>query len=95
MRKILVISLIIILFFNYSINAEFISEDSESFCINNLENINSIRNEIENVVIVSDSDPYFGIIGAYIACWYDKNDNISGLLPFLVQSNKKLTNSIR
>jgi hypothetical protein len=51
----------------------------------------SIRNSIEDMVIIPDNNPFFGIIGSYIACWYDKCINFSGLIPLLVQNHEILT----
>jgi len=43
-----------------------------------------------NCVIISDSDPYFGILGAVFACQYPKEENDS-LLPLMVARNNQLT----
>src|SRR4030042_3401889 len=55
--------------------------------------INSNRKLIENAVIIPDSNPFFGIIGSYIACWYDKDNNSTGLLPLLVKQNERLSDN--
>jgi hypothetical protein len=51
------------------------------------------RNIVEDIIIISDDDPYFGIIGSYIACWYDSFDKTSGLLPLLIQKDGYLNNN--
>jgi hypothetical protein len=51
----------------------------------------SIRKLNEDAVIIPDTNPFFGIIGSYIACWYDIDSNITGLLPLLVQNNEKFS----
>lgn len=45
------------------------------------------RNLIEDVIIIPDSNPFFGIIGSYIACWYDSINRSSGLIPLLIQKD--------
>jgi hypothetical protein len=69
-----------------NVNGEnIIPKESESL------NLNRILNE--DLVIIPDSNPFFGIIGSYIACWYDIDSNITGLLPLLVQHNEKLSDT--
>jgi hypothetical protein len=53
----------------------------------------SIRNPTEEVVIVPDSDPYYGIMGTYAACWYDVERNESGLNPLLVHQEGILSDA--
>src|SRR4030042_3406435 len=53
----------------------------------------SIRNQIADAVIIPDSNPFFGLIGASAACWYDKETNTTGLLPLLVQHQGNLTDA--
>lgn len=53
-------------------------------------NITSIRNPLEDIVIVSDNNPLFGLIGSYVSCWYNMIDS-EGLKPFLVQHDGILT----
>ncbi|MFO8078269.1 MAG: C25 family cysteine peptidase [Thermoplasmatota archaeon] len=43
-----------------------------------------------NCVIISDSNPYFGLLGAVFACQYPKEENDS-LLPLMVTRNNQLT----
>jgi hypothetical protein len=44
-------------------------------------------------VVVSESDPYFSLIGTSLACWYDKETNSTGLLPLLVHHEGNLTDA--
>lgn len=53
----------------------------------------SIRSQIVNAVIATDSDPYFSLIASSAACWYDKAENISGLIPLLVHHKGTLTSA--
>jgi hypothetical protein len=53
----------------------------------------SLRSLIAGAVIVPDSNPFFGILGTSAACWYDKETNTSGLLPFLIQNRGSLTDA--
>jgi hypothetical protein len=53
----------------------------------------SSRTPIANAVIVSDNNPFFGIIGSSAACWYNEEANTSGLLPLLIQHNGTLTDA--
>jgi len=56
-------------------------------------NFYTTRRDIADVVVISDNDPFFGIIGSSVACWYDFNNNSDGLLPLIVQNNGKLNNN--
>jgi hypothetical protein len=53
----------------------------------------SIRTSTVDAVIISDIDPYFGLIGTSLACWYDTETNSTGLLPLLVQHDGNLTDA--
>lgn len=58
-----------------------------------LPDINDLAQEhmsSEEIVIIPDTDPYFGIIGASIACTYDSAEN-NKLIPLLIQHNQTLT----
>ena len=46
----------------------------------------STRNPVQDVMIIPESDPFFGIISTSVACWYDTATNITGLVPLLVQN---------
>ena len=54
-------------------------------------NFSSSRNFLTNAVIVPDSDPFYAIIGSSLACWYDIEDNQTGLCPLIVQNKGFLT----
>jgi len=54
------------------------------------QNYNPTKQTTEEIIIIPDSDPFFGIISASLACWYDTNGT-DVLKPLLVQSNKELT----
>ena len=68
-----------------NIKSEKINEDK----INSL-NLISNRNLEEDVIIIPDSDAFFGIIGSSVACWYDTKSKTDTLLPLIVQYNGKL-----
>src|SRR4030042_4264718 len=53
----------------------------------------SIRNFLIDAVVVSDNDPYLGLISTSVACWYDKETNTTGILPLLVHHRGNLTDS--
>ena len=55
-----------------------------------LHTFSSTRHLAEEAVIIPEENPFFGFIGASIACWYD-NMNSSGLKPLLVQKENQLT----
>jgi len=57
------------------------------------EHLSSCRLIIPDVVIVPEDDPYFGIIGSSIACWYDNETNTSMLVPLLIQRNGNLSDA--
>lgn len=48
---------------------------------------------VADAVVVSESDPYFSLIGTGLACWYDKDTNSTGLLPLLVHHEGNLTDA--
>ena len=52
---------------------------------------NTILNKEQYIVIIPDSDPFFGIISTSIACWYDIVTNKTGLLPYFIQHDGNLT----
>lgn len=86
MYKIFAFSLIFLIVLSCTIQAENIS-NKEILNLEEVSNLDSIRNKIEDVVIIPDSNPFFGIIGTYIACWYDRISNSTGLIPLLIQNN--------
>ena len=54
-----------------------------------LSNTTSVRHVTEDVVVIPDNNPLFGIIGSYLSCWYSNESN--GLKPLLVQNGETLT----
>ena len=91
MRKIITLPIIILLIFSYVIHAEYLTPDKEDMPIaETISFFASIRQSTEEVIVISDNDPFFGIIGASMACWYDPS-NVSGIKPLLVQNNGELT----
>jgi len=91
MNKIFAICLIVFIIIPTTIFAENIKEYNHSS--QELSPQSSFRKSIENVIVVPDSDPFFGLIGSYIACWYNINNNLTGLLPLLVQHSQKLNDN--
>jgi hypothetical protein len=89
MNKTLILCLMVLIIISPTISAENINKNNLN--LKELFNLGSIRKSIEDVIIIPDSNPFFGIIGSYIACWYNSNNNSTGLLPLLVQHNEKLT----
>ena len=53
----------------------------------------SIRKLIADAVIISDSNPFFGLLGTSVACWYDKAANTTGLIPLFIQQKGNLTDA--
>ena len=51
----------------------------------------SLRNHLGDVVVVSETDPFYSLISTSVACWYDKTTNTTGLLPLLVSHENTLT----
>jgi len=52
-----------------------------------------LRSSNADAVVIPESNPFFGVLGSSAACWYDKESNISGLLPLLVQRDGSLTDA--
>jgi hypothetical protein len=88
MNKIFALCLIILILVPNSIYAENVEEYNPFF--HKLSDVGSLRKQIEDAIIVPDTNPYFGLIGSYIACWYNVDTNVSGLKPLLVNTNQKL-----
>ena len=88
MKKTLALFIIILILIPTVIHAK--NVEKVTFIKEELSNLGSIRNPIGDAIIIPDNNPYFGIIGSSIACWYDIDDNSTGLLPLLVQNNGKL-----
>ena len=86
---ILCIITVLILFLSSGIGWSF-QDDASNYRMKDLIfNTSSNRNFEEDLVIIPDSNPLFGLLGSSIACWYDST-NTSGLLPLLVQENRQL-----
>ena len=89
MKKALILLLIILIITPNTIFAEDVKEN-----ITVEEGLNYIGSNLRldnGVVVIPDNDPFFGIIGSYIACWYDSDNNTTGLIPLLVQKNENFT----
>ncbi len=85
MKKISTLLLFFLFFssiFIYSIEGE---KNYEEF------GFESNRNFHPNAVIVPDGDPFYAIIGSSLACWYDFDENLTGLCPLIVQNKGFLT----
>ena len=91
MKKIFALWLIILITVPTITYAENVKENSLIYY--ELNNFISSRRQIEDAIIIPDTNPFFGMIGSYIACWYGMDDNYSGLRPLLVQDNQKLSNN--
>jgi hypothetical protein len=92
MRKIITLAIIILLTLSYMTHAEYcILDKEETKGTEGTISFISKKQLNEEVVIVPEGDPFFGIIGASMACWYD-TPNLSGLKPLLVQKDGELTN---
>ena len=72
MKKIFVISLVVLIIIPTIIHAENVYRDA--LIPKELFHLDLNRKPIEDVIIIPDSNPFFGIIGSYIACWYDTGE---------------------
>ncbi len=85
MLKKLISLLVIFLVLPNLINAELIDEDLIKLQDKDIVlDFTSIKSNVEDIVVITDKDPLFGPIGAYVSCWY--NNNISGLKPLMVRN---------
>jgi len=92
MRKRIALLLIILIIPSCTINANYLTPEKENIqSIETISHFVSSRQSTEDAIVISDSDPFFGIIGASMACWYD-TPNLSELKPLLVQKDGILTN---
>jgi len=55
---------------------------------------NSLRNNFEDIIIIPDSNPLFGIIGSYVSCWYTSQKEY-GLKPMIIHKNGIFTDNHR
>jgi len=91
MKKIFALLIIFIVFSPVAI-PQYNSEGKTDFFIQKeFFESNTFRNKEQYIVIIPDSDPFFGIIGSSIACWYDIGTNTTGLLPLIIQHDGNLT----
>ncbi len=92
MRKIIALSLIILLIPSCTIHAGYLIPEKENMqSMETITHFVSSRQSTEDAIVIPDNDPFFGIIGTSMACWYD-TPNTSGLKPLLVQNDGRLTN---
>jgi len=90
MRKSAALLLFVLLVSPYFAYGESVSFEKQDIKTSELSsNITSIRNPLEDIVIVSDGNPLFSLLGSYASCWYTMTD--SGLLPYLVSHDGILT----
>ena len=91
MRKIVAISMIILLLLPYITHVECSFQDRKEIpTIETSLSFISLRQSSEEVIIIPDNDPFFGMIGANLACDYNTSD-VSELRPLLVQQDGKIT----
>ena len=55
---------------------------------NTLLNSKSVRNIIEDIVVIPSKNPLFGIIGSYVSCWYNSEEY--GLKPMIIHRHMEL-----
>jgi len=92
MRKIIILAIIVLLALQYGAHAECCILDKEDTKRTEGIILPILKKQLnEEVVIVPDNNPFFGIIGTSMACWYD-TPNISELKPLLFQNDGELTN---
>ena len=46
-----------------------------------------------DAIVIPDTNPFFGLLGSGVACWYDTSTNNSGLLPLLVHHQGMLSDA--
>ena len=92
MSKIIILSIIVLLALQYGAHAECCILDNEDTKITDRIILPISKKQLnEEVVIVPDDNPFFGIIGSSMACWYD-TPNLSELKPLFFQKDGELTN---
>ena len=67
--------------------------DYREISIHDVLSYTSTRNEISDVVVVSDADPMLALVATPAACWYDiggGSNGSSGLKPMLVTNDGEL-----
>ena len=91
MNKILLICLIALMILPNSIYANKVDTLNVDIPTNETTfSFEAIRQDVGCAIIVPDTNPFFAIIGASLACWYD-DTNTSNLLPLLIQSGNHLS----
>ena len=90
MKKITILFICFLLVFTSYAYAETISiEKQDTASSHILIKSTSFRDPIEDIVIVSDINPLFSLLGSYASCWYTITD--SGLKPYLVSHDGLLS----
>ena len=62
----------------------------ENMIENTFLSVNSVRNTIEDIIVIASNNPLFGIIGSYVSCWYNSEEEY-GLKPMIVHDNGQFT----
>ena len=71
-------------------------EKVDTISIYEVLSMTSSRRSTEDVVIASDTDPFYSLISTPLACWYDISPGAaepSGLKPFLIANDGELDNT--
>ncbi len=91
MKKIVAIFLISILLIPHIIHAEYYIPNRDGIQTEGaILPFSSTNHSTEEVIVIADNDPFFGIIGANIACRYEAS-NQSELKPLIIQKDGRLT----
>lgn len=91
--KLQAITILILFFFISNLSIQVIGQEHGLSNPSDFSFSRSVRNSTIDVVVVSESNPFFSLISTSIACWYDNTTKTSGLLPLLVQHNGNLTDA--
>jgi len=62
----------------------------ENMIENTFLSVNSVRNTIEDIIVIPSNNPLFGIIGSYVSCWYNSEEEY-GLKPMIIHDNGQFT----
>ena len=62
----------------------------ENMIENTFPSVNSVRNTIEDIIVIPSNNPLFGIIGSYVSCWYNSEEEY-GLKPMIIHDNGQFT----
>jgi len=84
--KVIGIAIVVLLLLNLTLIVFLKGGDAQfdEISISDVLGYTSTRNPTQDVVIVSDDEPLFGLIATPLACWYDIGTGESGLKPLLV-----------